>query len=423
MSVLEGVTEGNAWLSCTSYRNFTLHIVTSLCTRLGAVADLEKKNRTAPEGDRPPKLRKNLPAVCQPSSLGLHKYSSSPHIVSRLLLPVVTRRASRSHCQVLPHVDSAMVSAALCAERAEAAKKKATKTAERNAMLAKAGIAAKRKGIAAAVKAVRGLLEAVPSAERRLRDLRTGKTPPRPAPRSTTILDPELRKVGLHLLCAQRKLTVGAAELRTTYLPIFRWLAGRAQERGYTLHLGQQLKFSCNAKEQPRLAVALLQAVTQLKVAGYFKYLKFVCLHGLAAVAAATDAPAYDDVLDALDALLRTCHAQCEWILGVNFGELALGPLMQARVVEVLSAREVPLFYFSANYSFKEKLKVELRGARQHREAAAKKNGACPWWVDVANRDWLKNTGETRQPPSGHGCEQGFRRKCSSGLGEYFWQV
>lgn len=81
------------------------------------------------------------------------------------------------------------------------------------------------------------------------------------------------------------------------------------------------------------------------------------------------------------------------------------------------------MFYFSANYSFKEKLKVELRGARQHREAAAKKNGACPWWVDVANRDWLKNTGPTREPPTGHGCEQGFRRKCSSGLGEYFWQV
>ena len=38
----------------------------------------------APEGDRPPKLRKNLPAVCQPSSLGLHKYSSSRHIVSAL---------------------------------------------------------------------------------------------------------------------------------------------------------------------------------------------------------------------------------------------------------------------------------------------------------------------------------------------------
>ena len=47
----------------------------------------------------------------------------------------------------------------------------------------------------------------------------------------------------------------------------------------YTLHLGQQLKYSRNAKEQPRLAAALLRAVTQLKVAGYFKYLKFVCLH------------------------------------------------------------------------------------------------------------------------------------------------
>jgi hypothetical protein len=324
-----------------------------------------------------------------------------------------------------------MVSASQRAERAETAKKKATDTAERNKMLAKAVIAAERKGVAAAVSAVSGLIEAVPSAERRLRDvrrhLRTGTTPPRPAPRSTTILDPELREVGLHLQFAQRKLTVGEAELRTAHLSIFRWLAGRAQEERlpmmYTLHLGQQLKFSRNAKEQPRLAAALLRAVTQLKVAGYFKYLKFVCLHGLAAGAAAADVPAYDDVLDALDALLRTCHARREWLLGVNFGELALGPRMQARVIEVLSAREVPLFYFSANYSFKEKLKVELRDARRHREAAAKRNGTCPWWVDVANREWLANTGPTRKPPSGHGCEQGFRRKCSSGLGEFFWQV
>mmetsp|Transcript_59374 Transcript_59374/g.142479 ORF Transcript_59374/g.142479 Transcript_59374/m.142479 type:complete len:236 (+) Transcript_59374:1885-2592(+) len=114
----------------------------------------------------------------------------------------------------------------------------------------------------------------------------------------------------------------------------------------YTLHLGQQLKFSRNSKEQPRLAAALLRAVTQLKAAGYFKYLKFVCLHGLAAVAAAADAPAYDDVLDALDALLRTCHARREWLLGVNFGELALGPRMQARVVEVAFKGFEELEYF-----------------------------------------------------------------------------
>jgi len=37
-----------------------------------------------PGGGRPPKLRKRLPAVCHPSSLGLHKYSSSRHIVSAL---------------------------------------------------------------------------------------------------------------------------------------------------------------------------------------------------------------------------------------------------------------------------------------------------------------------------------------------------
>ena len=157
-----------------------------------------------------------------------------------------------------------MVSAAQQAVRAEIAKKKATDTAERNRMLAKAVIAAERKGIAAAVSAVSGLLEAVPSAARRLRDLRAGTTPPRPAPRSTTILDPELREVGLHLQSAKRKLTVGEAELRTAHLSIFRWLAGRAQERRlpmmYTLHLGQQLKFRCNAKEQPRLAAALLRA-------------------------------------------------------------------------------------------------------------------------------------------------------------------
>ena len=346
--------------------------------------------------------------------------------------PSTPRRVVRGLGRAFLYLSIAMVSASQEAERAENAKKKATDTAERNTMLAKAVIAAERKGIAAAVSAVSGLLEAVPSAARRLRDLRTGTTPPRPAPprpapRSTTILDPELREVGLHLQSAKRKLTVGEAELRTAHLSIFRWLAGRAQERRlpmmYTLHLGQQLKFSRNDKEQPRLDAALLWAVAQLKAAGYFKYLKFVCLHGLAAVAAAADAPAYDDVLDALDALLRTCHAQCEWILGVNFGELALGPRMQARGVEVLSTREVPLFYFSANYSFKEKLKVELRGARRHREAAAKRNGACPWWVDADNRDWLANTGPTRKPPSGHGCEQGFRRKCSSGLGEFFWQV
>ena len=111
-----------------------------------------------------------------------------------------------------------MVSAAQQALRAEIAKKKATDTAERNRMLAKAVIAAERKGIAAAVSAVSGLLEAVPSAARRLRDLRAGTTPPRPAPRSTTILDPELREVGLHLQSAKRKLTVGEAELRTAHL-------------------------------------------------------------------------------------------------------------------------------------------------------------------------------------------------------------
>ena len=38
----------------------------------------------APEGDRPPKLRKRLPAVCHPRNLGLQKYSSSQHIVSAL---------------------------------------------------------------------------------------------------------------------------------------------------------------------------------------------------------------------------------------------------------------------------------------------------------------------------------------------------
>ena len=36
-----------------------------------------------------------------------------------------SRGSSPPHCQVLPPVDSAMVSAALCAERAETAKKKA----------------------------------------------------------------------------------------------------------------------------------------------------------------------------------------------------------------------------------------------------------------------------------------------------------
>ena len=320
------------------------------------------------------------------------------------------------------------------AERAEIAKERAARTAARHKMLAKAVIVAEKKGVSAAAAAVGGLLEAVPSARRRLRELLEGKTPPRPAPRSTTILDPMLRAVGLHVAFAQRKLTVGEAELRIAHLSTFRWLAARAQEPEtipggrpppimYTLHLGQQLKFSRNDKEQPRLDAALLWAVAQLKAAGYFKYLKFVCLHGLAAVAAAADAPAYDDLLDALDALLRTCHERREWLLGVNFGELALGPRMQARVVEVLSTREVPLFYFSANYSFKAKLKEELRGARQRREAAAKQNGACPWWVDVANREWLANTGPTREPPSGHGCELGFRRGCSSSLGEFFWQV
>ena len=103
-----------------------------------------------------------------------------------------------------------------------------------------------------------------------------------------------------------------------------------------------------------------------------------MCLHGLAAVAAAADAPAYDDLLDALDALLRTCHERREWLLGVNFGELALGPRMQARVVEVLSTREVPLFYFSANYSFKAKLKEELRGARQRREGSGEAERRLP---------------------------------------------
>ena len=81
-----------------------------------------------------------------------------------------------------------MVSASQQAVRADIAKKKATDTAERNT---KAVIAAERKGIAADVSAVSGLLEAVPSAARRLRDLRTGTTTPRPAPRLTTILDPQ----------------------------------------------------------------------------------------------------------------------------------------------------------------------------------------------------------------------------------------
>ena len=38
----------------------------------------------APEGDRPPKLRMKLPAVCLPESLGLQKRSSSRHIVAAL---------------------------------------------------------------------------------------------------------------------------------------------------------------------------------------------------------------------------------------------------------------------------------------------------------------------------------------------------
>ena len=64
-------------------------------------------------------------------------------VVTRYSTPTVcvtsvaeVRGSSRPHCQVLPPVDSAMVSAALCAERAETAKKKATDTAERNTMLA-----------------------------------------------------------------------------------------------------------------------------------------------------------------------------------------------------------------------------------------------------------------------------------------------
>ena len=191
-----------------------------------------------------------------------------------------------------------MVSALQKAERAEIAKERAARTAARHKMLAKAVIVAEKKGVSAAAAAVGGLLEAVPSARRRLRELLEGKTPPRPAPRSTTILDPMLRAVGLHVAFAQRKLTVSEAELRIAHLSTFRWLAARAQEPEtipggrpppimYTLHLGQQLKFSRNDKEQPRLGAALLWAVAQLKAAGYFKYLKFVCLHGLAAVAAA----------------------------------------------------------------------------------------------------------------------------------------
>ena len=50
-------------------------------------------------------------------------------VVTRYSTPTGVRKlqsgSSPPHCQVLPPVDSAMVSAALCAERAETAKKKA----------------------------------------------------------------------------------------------------------------------------------------------------------------------------------------------------------------------------------------------------------------------------------------------------------
>ena len=87
----------------------------------------------------------------------------------------------------------------------------------------------------------------------------------------------------------------------------------------------------------------------------------------------------------------------------------------------------VPRFYFSANFSWKPGLKDLLTKDRRHAEKAYRDAGQIPWWADEVNAAWLVDAAEkSREPPNGHGCEQGFRRGLPADkppMGLFFWPV
>jgi len=134
----------------------------------------------------------------------------------------------------------------------------------------------------------------------------------------------------------------------------------------------------------------------------------------------ATDSDDYLLVLEALAPLLAECKARGQPILGVNFGELALGDKLLPKVANVLSDGEVPWFYVT-EYPWKRDLMAKVSTRRHTLERQLEQAGCIPWWVDRAFETWLIHTGESRQPPGGHGCELGFRWKCKTRMGEYFW--
>ena len=154
--------------------------------------------------------------------------------------------------------------------------------------------------------------------------------------------------------------------------------------------------------------------------------MRWVCVQGLARADAA-NAVAYNCVFDALDKLLEVCAASRAWILGINWGELDFSEATRARLRTTYKEHNVPRFYFSANFSWKPGLKDLLTKDRRHAEKAYRDAGQIPWWADEVNAAWLVDAAEkSREPPNGHGCEQGFRRGLPADkppMGLFFWPV
>ena len=231
----------------------------------------------------------------------------------------------------------------------------------------------------------------------------------------------ELRLYGLHLASPTRYLTKDSANLRAAHVAKFSILGTRSSDASLTTLQYKTIAPGCNA----RLLAELLLATAQLKTSGGFTGLRWICLQGLASAAAATHH--YLQVLDALDVLLKACATKSNWVLGINFGELDFSELVRQRVRTTINTHAVPRFYFSANLRWKEKMKHALTADRRRRESEARTLGAIPWWVDVRNAAWLAPAAEpSREPPDGHGCEQGFRRGLPSEklpMGQYFWEA
>ena len=236
-----------------------------------------------------------------------------------------------------------MVSASVQQERDAKKRLREEATRERLALLAKAVHAAQRMSVPQAVKSVEGLLELVPSAAERVREMlrKAGKQREAalsPVKRSERVTKPLLREFGLHIAGRSRYLDNAAADIREANLSRFRSLIGRAEEErppaAYVLNIGGSFAVK---RADPQLIAELLRAALQLKRRGLFRQLKFVCLQGVCSELAGKDAVEYVVILRTLSQLIAGCMQLKEPILGINFGELSFGPNLRAEVFAAYS--------------------------------------------------------------------------------------